>query len=129
MLVGVVAAAALACGSDGSDVPPSSDKTEKGQQPATQSEQEGRRSLDPTTFDPTCSVDTDCVLVESVTDCSSCCGSEPVRNTSELQAARAELSRGCETRSVCTMICDEARAVCSNGLCTKQSADAGADGG
>ncbi len=132
MLVGVVTAAALACGNNGSDVPSSSDTAENKQQPATQSEQEGTRSLDPTTFDRSCSVDSDCVLVDIVTDCDvGCCGSEPVRNTSELQAARAELARGCDTLWGCTKLCDAARAVCSNGLCAKQSADAdaGADGG
>lgn len=87
----------------------------------------GRQSLDPNSFDRSCSVDTDCVLVPVVSNCDSCCsGSVPVRNSAELRRALAEVEEGCNERTICAMECTD-EAVCTNGMCTKSSA--ASDGG
>lgn len=87
----------------------------------------GRQSLDPSSFDRSCSVDTDCVLVPIVRNCHSCCGSSlPVRNSAELRQALEELDEGCNEGTICPMDCTD-KAVCTNGMCTKSSA--GSDGG
>jgi hypothetical protein len=87
----------------------------------------GRQSLDPSSFDRSCSVDTDCVLVPIVSNCDSCCSSSvPVRNSAELRRALVEVDEGCKVGTICPMECED-RAVCANGMCTKPSAasDAG----
>ena len=110
----VIAALLFACGQ-------SDDKNE--------AQQQGIRSLDPSTFDRTCSRDSECVLVDPTSECSSCCNSaEAVRDTSELQSALAELAKGCEVRKACAMKCFHAPA-CVNGRCEKKATAQGADGG
>jgi len=78
----------------------------------------GKASLDPSGFDRSCSVDTDCMLVEPVEDCHSCCTSAvAVRDTPGVREAVAEVDDECSSRAACFVACDEARAVCNNGTC------------
>ncbi len=78
----------------------------------------GKASLDPSGFDRSCSVDTDCILVEPVKDCSSCCTSAvAVRDTMAVREAVAEVDDECASKEVCSAGCDGARAVCNNGTC------------
>lgn len=132
LVVGVSTTVILACDSSNDEdrSPPAALRSTANQE-SEEAKEQGRRSLDPRTFDRSCSVDADCALVEIVSDCDSCCnGAVAVRNTSELQTAIAELGQGCELRTACTMACFDI-ATCVGGVCTKQkpSDDAGADGG
>ena len=124
----IAAAAAMACSSNTPE-PPQTDggQTDGGQTDGGQTDA-GTRSFDPTGFDRTCATDGDCVLVEPISDCSSCCnGAQSVRNTPALDAALSELH--CPLRNGCAKICTEV-AVCENGRCEKTAAheDGGADG-
>lgn len=78
----------------------------------------GKASLDPSGFDRSCSVDTDCMLVEPVKDCSSCCTSAvAVRDTPVVRESVAEVDDECGSKEVCFADCNGARAVCNNGKC------------
>ena len=79
-----------------------------------------KKSLDPSGFDRSCSVDMDCMLVEPVDECSSCCTSAvAVRDTPAARAAVAEVDESCSSKSVCLADCDSAGAVCRSGTCEK----------
>jgi hypothetical protein len=78
------------------------------------------RSFDPSTLERSCSDDRQCVLIEPVSECSSCCNdAQAIRDTSELQSALMELASSCEVRTVCTMKCFHA-AACVNGRCERR---------
>ncbi len=80
----------------------------------------GTRSLDPTGFDRSCAVDTDCIVVEPVNDCSSCCTSAvAVRNTPEVREAVADVADSCSSKRSCMADCGEPAAVCVSGRCEK----------
>jgi len=77
------------------------------------------RPFDPSVFDRSCSVDTDCVLVAPIVKCHDCCGNDQaVRDTESLRSARREANASCYSRSTCAMDCMTV-AVCVNGTCEK----------
>ena len=124
MLLSVLGALAYACGDNqNAATPVSSDSA------SVDERADAGRSLDPTTFDRSCAVDSDCTLVETFVECSSCCnGSVAVRNTPEVQTALAGLYQGCAVLTTCTMFCGD-RAVCVSGSCEKMGPRAATDGG
>ncbi len=81
----------------------------------------GPRSLDTNTFDRTCSVDTDCLLVSPIEDCHSCCGSAvPLRDTPALQTAIDDVNDTCKGLTICAMSCNDV-AACTGGRCEKKA--------
>lgn len=82
------------------------------------------RTFDPTGYDRTCTADSDCVVVGSLTPTSipgqcelSCCGGYAVRASAKVSADRALATAGCCTFGTCTKGCMDSRAVCDHGEC------------
>lgn len=98
------------------------------------------RTFDPSGYDRTCTADSDCIVVSSLTptlgsgQCEiSCCGGYAVRASATVTADRTRVTAACCGFYGCTKGCGESRAVCDHGECrfvdpyTAPFPDAGSD--
>lgn len=85
--------------------------------------------FDPTQYSRDCTSDDDCVLLEGLRQCASCCSSTALRRDDAEQgyaAARAACGRpGAPPSMNCAMPCGHARAACFEQRCVKLPVDGG----
>ncbi|MBX3229742.1 MAG: hypothetical protein KIT84_05360 [Labilithrix sp.] len=75
------------------------------------------RSFDPTRYDSACTSVADCMIVDAVKDCASCCDSAAVRRDAAKADYDAVVKECAESSVLCTQACLPQSLGCVDGKC------------